>query len=183
MDVKMKKKFLPKPFRERTFVKKIINDKEVFNLEVNALERIAELDAELTKHFPKIISSFDSNGQLFLELSNCGLSLHDLSLLDVKPVVLNMDEQIENIVEALIASNIFHLDFNPNGQNVCIDDQGILSLIDFNVVFDNLLGYQSFFEIYPHLKKFYFMWTKSKMSYKEWATFNLRGIIINKCLV
>lgn len=179
----MKKKYLPKPFRERTFIKKIINEKEVFNLEIQSLERIAELDISLSRHFPKIISSFDSNGQLFLELSNCGVSLHDLSLLDIKPIVLNIDEQIENIVGALIKSNIFHLDFNPNGQNICIDDRGLLSLIDFNVVFDNLQGFQSFFEIHPHLKKFYFMWTKSNMNYKDWATLNLKEIVINKCQV
>ena len=48
--------------------------------------------------------------------------------------VKNLNQQIINIYKILKESNISHLDINENGKNICITNDGILSLIDFDIV-------------------------------------------------
>ena len=85
-------------------------------------------------HFPKIIS-FDPDKYGFI-LSNCGLSLDNYNILvktkKIKPIIItNIDKQIECIIYNLKKSKIKHLDIKPG--NICINKNGILSLIDFDI--------------------------------------------------
>lgn len=81
-----------------------------------------------TYHFPKIVSCVDVEYKF--KLTNCGTSL------DVTPKeskIPNQDEQINCIVENMKKSNIQHLDVVNTGQNICLDTDGTLSVIDFDI--------------------------------------------------
>lgn len=85
-------------------------------------------------HFPKVISR-DPDKYRFI-LSNCGYSLDKYDILvktkKIKPIIItNIDKQIECIIYNLKKNKIKHLDINP--RNICINKNGILSLIDFDI--------------------------------------------------
>ena len=87
-------------------------------------------------HFPKIISC--NPDKYKFKLSNCGYSLNKYELLvktkKIKPIIIkNMDEQIECIIYNLKKCKIKHLDMVGNGKNICINNKGIISLIDFDI--------------------------------------------------
>jgi hypothetical protein len=88
------------------------------------------------EHFPKIIS-YNADKYKFI-LSNCGYSLDKYALLvktkKIKPIIIkNMKEQIECIIHNLKNCKIKHLDLIWNGKNICINNKGIISLIDFDI--------------------------------------------------
>ena len=87
-------------------------------------------------HFPKIISC-NQNEYKFI-FSNCGYSIDKYELLiktnKIKPITIkNMEEQIECIIYNLKKCKIKHLDMCPSGKNLCINEKGILSIIDFDI--------------------------------------------------
>ena len=79
-------------------------------------------------HFPKIINMNES--ELKFTFSHCGKSLDKLKY-EIK--ILNYENQVDCILHNLIKNNIAHLDMTKNGKNLCITDDGILSLIDFDI--------------------------------------------------
>ena len=88
------------------------------------------------EHFPKIISC-DPDKYKFI-LSNCGYSLDKYELFvktkKIKPITIkNMEEQIDCIIYNLKKSKIKHLDMHPSGKNICINEKGVISLIDFDI--------------------------------------------------
>ena len=93
------------------------------------------------EHFPKIIS-YNADKYKFI-LSNCGCSLDKYELLvktkKIKPIIIkNMKEQIECIIHNLKNCKIKHLDpasvrHGRPGENICINNKGIISLIDFDI--------------------------------------------------
>jgi hypothetical protein len=87
-------------------------------------------------HFPKILSC--NKDEYTFTLSNCGYSLDKYELLvktkKIKPIIIkNMKEQIECIIYNLKKCKIKHLDMHPSGKNICINNKGIISLIDFDI--------------------------------------------------
>ena len=168
---------------ERTFVKKIINPENVLDLEIDCITRLNNLEERYSRHFPKIINSYNVDEQFFLELSHCGVSIKDLNDLNLKPYVRDWKLQIKEILDALEMAEIQYLDFNLNGQNLCINNQGELVLIDFNVVYDTTVFTKEFFTKYTAIKRFYRKFLVSKLSYKNWARRQLLIIISKNCLV
>lgn len=88
------------------------------------------------EHFPKIIS-YNGDKYKFI-FSNCGYSLNKYELFVktkvIKPIIIkNMEEQIECIIYNLKKCKIKHLDMVSNGKNICINNKGIISLIDFDI--------------------------------------------------
>ena len=88
------------------------------------------------KHFPKIILC--NPDKYKFTFSNCGYSLNKYELLvetkKIKPITIkNMEEQIDCIIYNLKKCKIKHLDMHPNGKNICINNKGIISLIDFDI--------------------------------------------------
>jgi hypothetical protein len=81
-----------------------------------------------TYHFPKIVSSLDTKYRL--KLTNCG---HSLDKIREKIKISNKNEQIKCIVTNLKKSNIQHLDMVLSGKNICLNTNGILSVIDFDI--------------------------------------------------
>ena len=79
-------------------------------------------------HFPKIININES--ELKFTFSHCGKSLNRLFY---KINILNYEKQVDCIIHNLKKNNIVHLDMVSNGKNLCITDDGILSLIDFDI--------------------------------------------------
>ena len=114
--------------------------KEGFNLEKDCLillnsnfKCLCDVKCE---HFPKIISC--DPGKYKFIFSNCGYSLEKYERLvktkKIKPIIIkNMEEQIECIIYNLKKSKIKHLDMHPSGKNVCINNKGIISVIDFDI--------------------------------------------------
>lgn len=85
-------------------------------------------------HFPKIISCNPDKYKFIL--SNCGynLNIYKTSVKKIKPITIkNMKQQIECIIYNLKKCKIKHLDMYPNGKNICINNEGIISLIDFDI--------------------------------------------------
>jgi hypothetical protein len=114
-----------------------------FNLEKDCLERINDRFnckcSIKTTHFPKIISCDETTFKF--ELTNCGICIKEYNKLvkankyneENKIIIINKEEQINCIMENLINSNVIHLDMTLNGKNLCITDEGILSIIDFDI--------------------------------------------------
>lgn len=112
--------------------------REGFFLEKECLEKLNSkfdcLCSVQCEHFPKIISCDQCN--YIFTLSNCGTDLHEYKLLvktnKIKPITIkNMEEQIDCIIYNLKKCKIQH--FDPKTRNICINNQGIISLIDFDV--------------------------------------------------
>lgn len=114
--------------------------KEGFDLEKDCLtilnsnfECLCDVKCE---HFPKIIS-YNEDKYKFI-FSNCGYSLDKYKLLlkkkVIKPIIIqNMEDQIDCIIYNLKKCKIKHLDIHYNGRNICINNKGIISLIDFDL--------------------------------------------------
>lgn len=82
-------------------------------------------------HFPKLL---DYKKNIYINLSNQGLDLKTLKKTKYKILLPNFNEQIKIIYNILIKCGIYHLDLNNNGKNICISRNGIISLIDFDII-------------------------------------------------
>ena len=114
--------------------------KDAFNLEKDCLtilnsnfECLCNVKCE---HFPKIIYCNAYNYKFIF--SNCGYSLDKYKFLvktkKIKPIIIkNMNKQIECIIHNLKKCKIKHLDMRDDGKNICINNKGIISLIDFDI--------------------------------------------------
>jgi tRNA A-37 threonylcarbamoyl transferase component Bud32 len=98
------------------------------------LEQVYELELEIYnllnnyKNFPKLLSWDNINFTITIE--NCGQSLHKLRQHEKSEIVVtNLDEQVDNICQALKVNNITYLDLDP--QNICYKNKNIF-LIDFD---------------------------------------------------
>ena len=121
-----------------------LSRKEGFQLEKDCLtllnsnfECICGLNCN---HFPKIIKCFPEKCKFIL--SNCGYSLNKYELKlrtkKIKPYkIKKIDEQIDCIIYNLKKCNIKHLDMHGSGKNICINKDGCISLIDFDIAVIN----------------------------------------------
>jgi len=118
-----------------------LSRKVAFELETEALTKISDSykcyccdvieDKKIREHFPKIIRTVISAGEIYL--TNCGKSLN---ISGVKKDLKDIDEnilkcQLTCIMKNLIEAGVKHVDMPINGQNLCWDGD-TLSLIDFD---------------------------------------------------
>ena len=82
-------------------------------------------------HFPKLIKYKKGN---YIILSNQGIDLQKIKKKRIKIKIYNIDKQIKSIYNILDKCKIAHLDINDNGKNICINQNGIISLIDFDII-------------------------------------------------
>ena len=104
--------------------------KQNFFLELDAISRIniAMRELGIDKHFPLLVDY--SCNYKSITLSHVGISLKDLQ----EPIfVTNVDIQIDSICKVLEAAKVKHIDMQPNGKNLVINEAGIISLIDFDM--------------------------------------------------
>ena len=96
-------------------------------------------------HFPKIIKSYDI-------FNTFVLTYHGNSCNNIKEKIKieNSQKQINCIMQNLKRSNILHNDTVPSGKNLCVDKNGVISLIDFGIV---KIGKNIKEEEYEDLKK------------------------------
>jgi hypothetical protein len=132
-----------------------------FNLEKKCLDRINSnfrcICGLKCSHFPKIIKQYPEKYKFLL--SNCGYSLNNYNSLvnskKIKPIIIEnskfyisdkkkyiivkkIEQQIDCIIYNLNKANVKHLDMTDCGKNLCINNNGIISLIDFDLaVIDN----------------------------------------------
>lgn len=105
-----------------------------YRLELLCLQRLAknfECKCGLGRdHFPRVRVC----RRRTLGMTHCGCSLDiPLSRRSTVPPLqdLKLDAQIDCIVDNLVRCNIEHLD--PLDKNLCLSDDGVLSLIDFDI--------------------------------------------------
>jgi hypothetical protein len=109
-----------------------LSAKQAFYLEVECLERLRESSKSGGDHPFPIVARSDAYS-LEIEMTDCGLTLTDLTKRDERITVVEWEQQIENIVNLLDSAGVAHLDIHPNGQNLCVNERGKLSLIDFDI--------------------------------------------------
>jgi len=92
-------------------------------------------------HFPIINNSINKLYKMFI--TDCGISLDKYKKLiekdNLEPYeIKKQNEQINCIISNLKKCKIKHLDMHPSGKNMCINKNGIVSLIDFDIaIIDN----------------------------------------------
>lgn len=136
-----------KKFRDRPQVFSGLTREQSFLLELNCLSKLNKTRGDKMDHFPRLVS-FDS--------SECTIttSLNGVSLDKLKNVVVtsNIVFQCQTIVNTLRESNVIHLDDHHTGKNIVINEQGIISLIDFDIAIVDGIATSAFFE--PMFEKF-----------------------------
>tara|TARA_R110000751_G_scaffold257401_1_gene356814 strand:- start:1465 stop:2289 length:825 start_codon:yes stop_codon:yes gene_type:complete len=109
-----------------------LSAEQAFSLEVACLERLRSIKVGNSFHpFPEILSG--SPESLEIEMSHCGLTLPELASSEVEVHVPDWEQQVNNIVALLEKAGVMHFDIHPNGQNLCVNEHGQLSLIDFDI--------------------------------------------------
>ena len=105
--------------------------KKGFDNEVECLQRLKKnfINNPEISHFPfpQILSINET--ELSIQLTNCG---DNLIVNNQKISPTNLNDTIQCIFNNLIKSNIQHLDIHP--KNICINERGEISLIDFGKV-------------------------------------------------
>ena len=91
-------------------------------------------------HFPKILNYDDNKYKLYLSINGISLNKYKSFLklnINEKIKIKNKEEQINCIIHNLNKCKIKYIDLKP--ANVCINNKGIISLIDFDlcVINDN----------------------------------------------
>jgi len=111
-----------------------LNKQECFQLEKDCLTLLnSNFECKChvkCEHFPRIVSCNPDKCKFLL--SNCGFSLDKLPKLLI-PRASNIEQQIDCIIFNLQKCKIKHLDMVRNGQNVCVNENGIISIIDFDI--------------------------------------------------
>ncbi len=104
-----------------------------FNIETKCLRKLEsnfECICFNTRHFPRIINS--QRG--VLTLSHCGTSLNNNFDFNLQHTFSFYEKQIDCILYNLKKNKIIHLDMSSSGKNLCISPEGIISVIDFDIV-------------------------------------------------
>ena len=86
---------------------------------------------EKSIHFPKLI---EVKKNRYIKVTNQGIDLQKLKRTDKIITIYNLDKQLASIYDTLSKTGIAHLDLNDDGKNVCISNNGTISLIDFDIV-------------------------------------------------
>lgn len=112
---------------------KIQKTKETFYLEkkcLNLLNKNYNCSCGINiNHFPKIIKTYDKFNIFVLTNNGCSFD-------KIKHKIkfnINVDKQLDCIILNLKNNKIYHEDMVPDGRNLCVDKNGIISLIDFNI--------------------------------------------------
>lgn len=104
------------------------------HLEALCLTRLQEEGGEAAAHFPAVVE-MDSRRHRIV-LTHQGLSLDRVARTDRASVAAQIRdsfrEQLAVIVNAMKRARVVHLDMRPTGHNITVDDDGRLSLIDFD---------------------------------------------------
>lgn len=116
---------------------------ETFWLELLCLLKLEEVSnkEKLQKtHFPRVTSVNEKDKSFTME--SVGLTVDKLYRMGRKVDIPDASSQIDRIVDLLVQADIKHLDVVEKdvGKNIAISDDGIISLIDFDVsCIDNIL--------------------------------------------
>ena len=102
---------------------------QALHLELTCLTRLAQGTA--AEHFPRVLA-IDMHAGRF-ELTDQGQTLKARAAAGCKTPIPKLMMQVRTIVAALEKAGVVHLDMHPDGRNLCLDDAGRLSLIDFDI--------------------------------------------------
>ena len=106
-----------------------LNRAQALHLEVSCLIRLAQ--GQGAAHFPRLLGLAMTTGRF--ELTDQGPTLRDRAVTETPVKIMNPEAQIDAILAALKAAHVVHLDMHRDGRNLCVDDDGRLSLIDFDI--------------------------------------------------
>jgi len=96
--------------------------------EIHALSLLTQ---EQSIHFPTLV---EVKKNKYIKITNQGIDLKKLKRTNKIIIINNLDKQLASIYNVLSKTGIAHIDLNDNGKNVCISNNGIISLIDFDIV-------------------------------------------------
>ena len=80
----------------------------------------------------------------YITMTHQGMDIQKMRQKQQKVIIDNesIHNQIDCIMNILNKAQIVHLDLNDNGKNICINDDGHISIIDFDIMylkyFDNM---------------------------------------------
>ena len=126
-----------------------LTQKQGYELEKNCLQLLEqnyECICEKKKiHFPQIIKYDDKKFKLFLSINGISLNKYEqflkLNVIDKFEMKSNIEKQVDCILHNLQKSKIKHFDLAP--KNICINEVGTISLIDFDIASINDIGMSS----------------------------------------
>lgn len=95
------------------------------------IQALLLLSQEQSIHFPKLI---EVKKNKYIKITNQGIDLKKLKKTNKIINVYNLDKQLATIYAILSKTGIAHIDLNDNGKNICVSNNGIISLIDFDIV-------------------------------------------------
>lgn len=114
-------------------------------------------------HFPKIINNDKKNKSMVLTHQGISLDKIDFFIYNKNDMI----SQIDCIIDNLKKNNIIHLDIKSD--NICLDNNGVLSLIDFDIsIIDNKM-----IKIKKFRKKF-----KKKYNYENYYELIKKELLI-----
>jgi hypothetical protein len=116
-------------------------------------------------HFPTLVKYISNNNSGYITMTHQG---EDVQKLRKKRVQILIEDdsiykQIDCILNILDKVNITHLDLNDNGKNICINESGHISIIDFDIMYMKYFDNQNTLTplMYKRINKF------SKTDFKE----------------
>lgn len=109
--------------------------RQAFHLEALCLSRLAERAGDAAGHFPRIIAVDAQGCRLTMTDQGCSLDRLDPAFLRrIAPsLAQDGDAQLVRIVRAMEDAAVVHLDSLLEGVNLTVDEDGVLSLIDFDI--------------------------------------------------
>lgn len=85
-------------------------------------------------HFPKIVRIYKGFYGMRMDLTDCGNTHKDIIGLNKQMVIPDLHEQLDCMINNLMRAKLIHLDIHKSGKNQCVQDDGLISLIDFDMV-------------------------------------------------
>ena len=95
-------------------------------------------------HFPIMLNNKIGSNSGYITMTHQGMDIQKMRQKQQKVIIDNesIHNQIDCIMNILNKAQIVHLDLNDNGKNICINDDGHISIIDFDIMylkyFDNM---------------------------------------------
>ena len=123
-----------KMYRDRPLVSGL-TARQAFHLEALCLSRLQDATGAAAGHFPRLVAVDSDRCRLTLTEQGHSLDLIDPAFLRRVAARLAKDagEQLARIVGAMEAARVVHLDPLRDGHNLTVDQDGLISLIDFDI--------------------------------------------------
>lgn len=122
------RRIITKTHRDRLIWAGTTSD-QAHGIELACLSRLSQTPGAV--HFP-VVTDMDRSVPS-LTLLHAGLDLRHVERRGTPVPVPGALSQIERMLDAMAVAGLVHLDLHPDGRNLCVSDDGHLTLIDFDI--------------------------------------------------